>query len=302
MSIGKRNNFTVTPPIGSIGSVRVNGFSISEINGQTIAMNSKVTTWSNNIATRNAASRPNLKSTWIANNLANAIDAASYGSKIKYLLPFIGPDNIAALEPLIDTLAVGYADNVGGAAFTFSEATGMQGDGATKVMDTRITPSQLGTSNNGGIGYWENNIAFDGTTTNISAAFSTDNTNVFGLAVHSTFPALFWWGLQANSATSGSSSATNGHFYGQRSSATSREVFKNGSSLATNTTSDATSGASDRTIAIIGRHLGGGTYSYFHGRCACYYLTDGTMSSGDITALDTLLRDYLFTPTGRPAS
>lgn len=301
-NVMSRNGFTVIPAIGGTAGSTINGrASVSEINGLTLVMNSKTTTWSNNIAARFSASRPNTRSTWIANNFAYAFDAASFSSKIIYVLPLLGQDMIAALEPIVDTLTVGYAD---GGAFgngDFSESTGLQGDGATKVLNSRIKPSQLGTSNSGGIGYWENNIDFTGNTAYLmTGCTNTAGTNYYVTGGGPGDNALLYWGNPANLPSHSAVAATNGHFYGQRSSSTLREVYKNGSLIGNNTTSDATSGANEQNIAFVG--CKGSSYLYFKGRAACCYLTDGTMSSGDVSAFHTLLLDYLFTPTGRPSS
>lgn len=110
-----------------------------------------------------------------------------------------------------------------------------------------------------------------------------------------------YWGAVANSAGILTGSGTNGHFYAERSSSTSRVIFKNGSTLASNTTSDATSGASEQNISVVGIR-NGAAQLYWAGRCALAYMTDGTMGSTNAAAFDTLLRTYLFTPTGRPSS
>lgn len=298
-----RNGFQITPKIGSINGTAINGISSSsEVNGQTVVLAAETTTWSNGIAVRFGASRPNTRSTWLANAIVRDLAATSYGSKIVYLLPMLGQDNVAALQPLIDTLAVGYADNVGGANFAFSEATGMQGDGATKVLDSRIKPSQLGSSNNGGIGYWENNIDFTGTTIYLPMGCQdTGATNYYALGTYVSYQGLVYWGTAANLAGVLTGAGTNGHYYGQRSGATSREIFKDGSSLATNTTSDPASGASDSTIYMIGFNAHGSAL-YWKGRCALAYMTDGTFSSGNVSSFHTFLIDHVFTPTGRPTS
>lgn len=304
-SVYQRNGFSIFPGVSTIAGTKINGITATgfSINGFALYLDAEVTAWSAGIQSASPGSRPNTKSSTIANTLSVVIKQQSYSAKIVYLLPLLGQDIAATLMPLRDSLTAGYADNVGGAFVNgdFTEATGVQGNGSTKIINTKITPSQLGTTNNGGIGYWETNIAFDGTTTWMAAAFNNANSNFFGVYADGSLLGRCYWGGGSNYADSGAGTATNGHYYGQRSGSTSREIFKNGSSAGTNTTSDATSGASERTIAFPGYHINA-SYAFFHGRCAVFYLTDGTMSSGDASSFNTLLLTYLFTPTGRPSS
>jgi hypothetical protein len=257
--------------------------------------------WRDGIAAQFLVSTPNQRAISIANSLIEGIKAASYNSKIKYFLPLLGHDLVGATMPLRDSLAAGPA---GATAFNnadFSQALGLQGDGVGKFVDTLITPAQLGTSNSGGIGYWENNIDFTGTADNCPMGCrGAANTQNFMAEVYSSARGVMW-GAVANRAGD-STAATNGHYYGQRSSATLREAFFNGASLGTNTTNDTATGAGDATIYVMGQHKNSGLNLFWKGRCAAAYLTDGTMTAGEIAAFDALLRQNLFAPTGRPAS
>lgn len=308
MSVWQRNGFTIVPKIGAtfstIGS-EINGRAgVSGVNGETVDVDSEVSAWNIAIAAIFGASRPNTKSTWIAQNLIMAIKASAYNSKIIYFLPLLGQDLVGAIQPLRDALAKGAPSNLTGAFGNgdFSESTGLQGNGTTMALNTLIKPSELGASNSGGIGYWENNIDFTGTeASKPSGARNTAATNFFAVQTHSTLSGGFYWGATANRAGPVTGTGTNGHYYGERASATSREIYKDGTSMGlANTTSDATSGASDNNIWVMGFNDTSGTY--WKGRCACAYLTDGTMGATNAAAFDTLLRTYLFTPTGRPSS
>lgn len=313
MSVWQRNGFTVIPKIvggfGTTAQSTVNGLTgVSEINGATVVVDAEVTTWSDAVgAISGTNSRPNTRSTWLAQNLIMALKDTAYNSKIVYLLPMFGQSFAAAQTPLRDALGKGSATNVANAflAGDFSEATGLQGNGTSKALDSLIKPSELGTSNNGGIGYWENNIAFDGTTVYLFAGcHDVAGTNYYSVGGWSAaLKANMNWGLPANGVSDVSTTATNGHFYCERSGATAREIYKNGVSLGTNTTSDAAANANAETMAIVGLKAGSThAFYFFHGRCAVAYFTDGTMGATNAAAFDTLLRTYLFTPTGRPAS
>lgn len=232
----------------------------------------------------------------IANVFILKLKQKSYYSKIIYLLPMLGKGIGAARAPIIDVLGAGNSTNVNFVNSDFSQSLGLQGNGSSKYLSVGIKPSQLGTSNNGGLGYWENNIGF-GSNVEPMGCYASGS-NRFVLDLRNSLQA-FRWGVAGNGASFGST-ASNAHYYGQRSSSSSREIFKNGASLATNTTGDTTSGASDTDIAIVGSLEPAVTP--WLGRCAVAYMTDGTMGSADITDFDIFLRDYLMKPTKKPQS
>jgi len=249
--------------------------------------------------------QPKTKSAVWGNNLIVNI-RQQFGTKIVYLSPFLGDSNEGFLHcvlPLRDSLAKGGPTTTAGAA-SWTEATGLQSDGTVSIFDTKIKASELGTSNAGGMGYWELNIAFDGSgDAGLPAgAFNSATTEFYGInAAASGAKAGCHWGLFANEALDSSAAATNGHFYAERSSSTSRKIYKDGSLLATNTTSDTSSGAADKTMAYLGYNSTSG-FGKWHGRCGVFYLTDGTLGDSGAAAFDTFLRAYLFTPIGRPTS
>ncbi len=231
----------------------------------------------------------------IARNLADALLSFSGYAKLKWLLPLIGANISAARVPLIDVLHAGPVTNVNFVDADFDQATGLQGDGTTKYFDSLIKPSQLGGTNNGGLGWWENNINLAG---NVEPIGTYDATASFRyvLDLRSTLES-FRWGNPSNSASTGST-AINAHYYGQRSSNILRELFRDGSSLATNTTSDGASGTADHTIIVVGAD-DQTSIAPWPGRCAVAYMTDGSLTSGQVAELHTLLNDFLITPTGR---
>ncbi len=253
------------------------------------------TTWVSRVDALSGTYTANSKTYCLA--LANALVGASYYSKIIWLLPLLGNNILAARVPLIDVLNSGACNNLGFVNGDFSETTGLQGGAAgNKIFIlTNITAASLGASNNGGIGFWENNIGAVGAGTEPMGAYNNAQTNRFVLDLRTTRK-FFCWGNAGNLAGPLTAS-TNGHYYGQRASATSRELFFNGSSIGTNTTSDAAAGAGDKEIWLM--YPDYPSSPPYLGRCAVAYCTDGTMSSGDVAALNTLLSTYLITPTGR---
>lgn len=257
----------------------------------------EVLTWQSRINTAGGGFEWN--SIAIANQFIRAIKGKSYFTKIQYLLPMLGKGINAARIPLIDRLNVGGATNTNFVDADFNQSTGLQGNGSNKLLNSLITPGQLGTSNNGGLGWWENNISFAGNGSEVMGAYSNDASNRYSIDLRN-FTAFFPWGSPGNNAGNGGNPATNGHYYGNRSSATSRVFYKNASQTGTNSANDSASGASERNIYIMA--INDGTTFYWPGRCAVTYLTDGTFSSDEIIDFDIVLREYLLGPTGKPQS
>lgn len=297
----KLGGVTIIPTLGgaapTIGSTIGGIAGCSAFGGINVVVDTEVATWRTGIGTAFGASTPNLKSISIAQNLIMALKASAYNSKIVYLLPFLGQDLVAARMPLRDSLGKGIADALGdinnGA---FSEATGVQGNGSSKGLGTLVLPSELGTSNNGGLGYWENNVSFSGNTEPIGCYGVTSRFIIVG---HASARGGCW-GSPATAYATQAVAMANGHQYWERSSSTSREFFVEGVSVATDTDSDTALDANTRTIYVLARNYV--TVDYWAGRCGCAYFTDGTMGATNIAAFDALLRTWLFTPTGRPSS
>lgn len=235
-------------------------------------------------------------STRVADSLLTALKNNGVFTKIVALYPFLGVGINAARVPLIDKLVAGVANNTGFVTGDFTETTGLANPTeAVKYFDTGMKASQLeGANNVGGIGWWENNIGF-GSGTEPVGAYNNAASTRFCMDLRSTLSA-FRWGNPSNGAQS-SVSAVNGHYYGQRSSSISREIYLNGNQIATNTTSDSGTGSSERNMWIMGNNASSPTY--WKGRCACCYFTLGNLSAGEVAALHTILDTYLITPTGR---
>lgn len=227
----------------------------------------------------------------LAAALVSALRAAGIIGHIMRLDAWLGADLAAATTPLIDRLSRG-AVLVGVLSSAFSEGTGMEFGGSSYIR-TGYTPASLSPATlNGGIGWWEAVATAAG---NVEPYGCSDNgDNRYVLDIRSAFEA-FRWGNAANYAqTTGARQAA--HYYGQRSSATSRVLYRDGVAVASNTASD---GAAGNTVELA---LGGanyaGTYYPWTGRCKVAYLTDGGLTTDEVEALHSILAD-LIAATGR---
>jgi hypothetical protein len=260
------------------------------------SVDTEVATWASAVASAGGTLTSN--SLLIADTLIAQLKTRSYASKVVYLLPLLGGNLNAARVPLRDSLNVGIAGNINCVDADFSESTGLQGNGTNKALDTLIRANQLGSGNNGGLGYWENNYT-GASNFELMGSYDSAGSNAYLLYADSAGSPrqLFCWGLFANYAVQ-ASNGSSGHYYGQRTSTSDRRLYKNGSQIAVNSTNDtAVSGISDATIRVLGS--GGHFLNYSSGRCAVAYMTDGTMSGADITDFHALLNTYLIGPTGR---
>lgn len=239
----------------------------------------------------------NVNSLIYADNLVKGLRSQTFYSKIVWLNPLLGRGINAARVPLIDTLNVGSSTNFGFLDSDFSESVGLSNPAeSAKYMDSLIKPSQLGTSNNGGLGWWEKNWGAGSGVEPIGAYNTTGTNNRYVIDGRSNLQG-FRWGLPGNSAGD-TSTFSNAHYYGQRSNAVLRSLFKNGSTLGVdNTTSDPTSGTNENNIYWMGCNEG--PASYWKGRCAVTYMTDGTLTSLEVSTLNTLLNTLLISVTGR---
>ena len=234
----------------------------------------------------------------IASALIVAIQGASYGSKIKYLLPFIGSSIACHRMPLRDALAVGAAGSAGFTDADCDTSTGLvNSTEAAKYLNTSITPHQLGTSENGGLGWYERDWGA-GSNVEPMGAYNTDASERFCLDLRASFQ-RFRWGSTVGSQAGPATTTSTAHYYGQRSSSTLRRIYKDGTSLGDDgTASDPAAGSNYQPIYVHGCN-NSVSPTPWKGRGACAYLTDGTMSDADVAAFHTLLGTYLITPTGR---
>jgi len=229
----------------------------------------------------------------IADALVVKLKEKTYYTKIKYLLPLLGSNLAAARVPLIDVLNVGIATNHSFVDADFAQNIGLTPDGSTKWLDLLIKASQLGSSNNGGLGYWAGSVS-----TSEPWIYGSDSNpggagNWFALALYSD--ELMYWGDSSSNLRTNSASSSS-HYYGQRASDTDRKLYKNGSQIATSTTAGASvSGIGNNSIRLFtkdGTHMG-------NGKCKVCYCTDGSLTAAEITDLHSTLNTYLISPTGR---
>lgn len=193
--------------------------------------------------------------------------------------------------PLIDTANKGAGSGLNDGAL--DQANGVTGSGSG--IDTLYKPSDLNTGGvfTGGVGYWENNrgSVADGGPFYTESGASSER---YGFDFRST-TAFFWWGSPGAGGISSGSNPTNGHYYGQCSANTAREFWKNGSSLGTNTNNhDATPSGAENKLAIFNQ--GGGSYTWA-GRSPVAYLTNGTLTSTEVTAMHNALDFWLIKMT-----
>lgn len=292
----RRNGFIVVPTTASpsFTGTTVNGRAgVSAINGITVTTTSEVSAWLTQVS--GASGTMTVKSVTIATEFSDQLAAASYSSKIKYLVPFLGSNLQACVCVLRNTLAVGSMSVSGAGTAGCTESTGLHGDGNVQ-FDMKCKVTDLNSGAVAGLGYWENNIDFTGGNVDPIGAYNNAASQRYTIDLRNTSKS-FRWGSDIGGGPSVGTAATNAHYYGQNTSSTARALYIDGSSVATSTNSATTTGAGDKNIFVIGANNGDGGWK---GRCAVVYLTDGTMSSGDISAFHTLLINYLFVPTGRP--
>ena len=236
----------------------------------------------------------------IAKGLVCQINLSGFGDKIKYLLPFLGTGIGAARAPLIDRLSAGSATNINFLNSDFSQSTGLQGNGTTKALDTNVFFTQLGISNQSGIGWWENNIDFSGNVHpigNYSIAIFGQQRFVLDLR---SFTRSYVYGATATNACGQGVAAINGHYYGQRNAGPLRKIFLGGAPISSNTFVGGENGLSNQTIIVCGYRDDLTNIGAWPGRGAVAYLTDGTLTDAEVAILHQILIDYLLTPTGRP--
>lgn len=239
--------------------------------------------------------------TTIVDRLVKRLAALGIGPKMVALWPFFGISSNSFAVPVYDTGAKGISFSSGfvGADCTFSG--GLQGDGSSKYLDSSYKPSELGATNNGGLGWWDLDYTTTGTTNSVLIGCSdTGGSNYYALRSHPFPQTDIIWGLTANNAVSTTASYTDpGHVYGQRESSVLRKVALNGSVLATNTTSDAASGAADRNIQLFGWLISGGVRQYYNGRAGIAYMTNGELTDTEIGLMHTALLEDFMLPSGR---
>lgn len=244
------------------------------------------------------------RSKGVANLLMSRINASTFNSKLVYLLPFLGTGLAAVATPLRGILNFGVATNSGFVEADFDEFVGVQNPTESiKYLNARIRPDYPGAgSGNGGLGWWEVNWGA-GTGVVPIGATSFNATDLRYVIDGRSNVQSFRWGVPANGAGD-TNTFSNGHYYGQRSSASLRQLFKNGAPQGTdNTTTDGNAPSAETLdLWVMGwNRFSAGTPAptYWKGTGAVAYLTDGTLTTTEAAALHAILRDYLITPMRR---
>lgn len=231
----------------------------------------------------------------IANQFIRSLRNKSYYGKIKYLLPMLGAGINAARVPLIDTFSVGIATNGNMVDADFSQSVGLTGNGTNKYLDTLVSPNTIGVT--GGIGFWNIGLVTSGDYR--AGATNGAETIRYLMDLRST-STQFAWGSISNVAVDLNQAIT-ANYYGQQSASNSRILYRNAISIATNSVNDGT-GPISTNVWVMAGNINNTGADYANGTCGVFYLTDGTLTAVEITDFDTILRSYLFGPTGKQQS
>jgi hypothetical protein len=229
----------------------------------------------------------------IANDFIVALKAEAFNSKVKYLLPLLGSNLAAARMPLRDEFGVGISSNTNFVEGDFAESSGLQSDGTTKFLNTLVNPYDRFNSGTMGYGYKEGN----------PAAFyhvmgwSPNGSEIYNMNMRPDEARVFF-GL--NEASPASVAPGVGHWYFNRASNVSRRLYKNGALAHNKTTSDGiTTVGFTANSFLLGCLYYAGNYYVGNSLFQFFYMTDGTMTDGEIAQLHALLETYIVAPTGR---
>lgn len=233
-------------------------------------------------------------SLFIANNFCKVLRTKSYYSKIKYLLPLLGKGIAATKIPLIDPTPFGAATSSTFLDADFNQTTGVQGNGTTKIYTLPFNNSQLGSSNNVGVGAWY--LTISGTIRSVGSLSATSGGRLYALDI-GTANERFWWGDGNTATASGVPATANNHYYGQRSSATNRKLYKNAAQIATGSLNSDAVGITDVNASFMG--VTGNGNEFYGGRVAFCYYTDGTLTTDEISDFHAVLANFLIGAIGR---
>lgn len=251
----------------------------------------------------------------IAENwLAQPIYQAGLEGKIVALYPFLGDIN-AGTCPLHDLRGRGPAANGGTTQFTNSTlgttALGLVTSPTNEVqyLNTNLTPNAVAGAVDGatalpaGIGYYMRTATYTTTNPEGMGCYSNNQSSTIRCSIdlRSNQQGGSWCN-SANRVVVASAAGAN-DYYLEASASNLRTLYKDGTSIGTNTTTDATVGS--RLPIIIGgvklllssveQDLG---YQSAGNRIGCAYLTLGTLGSTGAATLHTILSNFI-TVTGR---
>ena len=234
-----------------------------------------------------------------ADALIVALQGETYNAKVVWMAPFIGSNIKAARMPLRDALSVGAMSSFGSSPFVDADcgnSTGIQNPTEKDAYLGTGVPLNWNLANGykSGYGWWELNIGF-GSNVEPMGAYNAANGARFVLDLRSSFE-RFRYGNTTGSQAGPATSASNGHYYGQYDGTDTR-IYLDGSDLGSPGASGFADSIDNNEIFVMG--CNSGTDTPWKGQGGCAYITDGTMTSGEIAAFHTLLDTYLITPTGR---
>lgn len=214
-------------------------------------------------------------------SLFGELRAANIVGHLRWMELFLGDSFSAAKVPQMRPDC--YTTFTGFTSGDWSLAGGLVGTGATKYISLNFAAAELGTSGKGGLGAWLLTTPADGNHPYVIGATSVGGAQRFALQL-SLSNSGFYWGANTNGAMTGAA-ATPGHYYGQRSSVASRTLYRDGASVATNTTSDATA-LLDTAMCAMGA---GGDSRYFASSVGAIYATDGELTAEQIATMHSAL-------------
>lgn len=254
-----------------------------------------ISTWINRV--NQAGGSLGTNSIRYAKSLISTLSGINILPKLPLVIPLLGNDINAAIQPLINKCNCNPI-NAGFINSDFSEISGLNG-GYGKLVHLQIRPTDIAIWNRGGLGYWELNIpsAID---CEVFGGYRSSEDNRFQIFLRTSTPRqLFWWGSPSN-ANAGSTveAAGNNHYLGQRtgSSPGSCSLYKNGIIVGSSSTSaDSAPGADIVKLTLMGATFTDTqTVSTYHsGRCGIAYLSDGTLTTGEIYSLHTGISGWM---------
>lgn len=233
-----------------------------------------------------------------ADALIRAIIAKSYGSKIKYLLPFLGTNIKAHRMPLRDSFSVGMATLRGASPFVDADCTNNGIDNPTEKdaqLDT-LVPINWNAANGHimGLGWYERNIGL-GSGVEPCGAYNSGASKRFVLDLRSSLRYVRFGNPSLNLSGT-TSAAVSGDYYGQNTTGNVLQLYRDGST-------DGAAGTGDSSLidssTIYAMGVNAPPVNTWKGRGGCFLITDGTISGSDVSDLHTLIGTYLITPTGR---
>jgi hypothetical protein len=227
------------------------------------------------------------------NTLYEDLKTQSLYSSLKYMYPFMGgikeAHAICGINPSnSDYLISWYEYLTNSAAHTSAGLNTVSGDGYGLV--TKTINNIFSSANSQSIGVY------------ISTATSNDENFAIGKSADATVEPRWQLsipydtnvvysvlGLSENVTQYDNGTAPIGRWYASRTSSTSHTMYKNGSSVATDTFTN-TEGLATQSPCIC-RGIGSGPF-YFNGVMGFHFAADG-LSSGQITDLDSILSSFL---------